>query len=255
MRKSVPAMLLLPVLLGFAPVAALAAACGEFELSDAQLDFVATQGLEITVPDGDTPVIQRCDVNADMVVDINDIRAISMNRNQPAAHPDDPMDWDKNMVINVLDARGCQRVCALPRCVTPTDPEPPEEQMGGEFSDAECSQVVDLDGVGGEDFIGVSEHTGEDTRGGEWTLEVVILTEDDSGNVEAITYPYTGQNLQATGELTQHVSMQPAGTVNLNPGTLVIDQPAVVSYQNGEPQVIYYFENGQVARAFYGVDD
>jgi len=248
-------MLLAP--LGLAPVTAFAAACDDFQLSDAQQDFVDTQGIDITVPDGDVPVIQRCDVNADMVVDINDIRAITMNRNQPAAHPDDPMDWDKNMVINVSDARGCQQVCALPRCATPTDPEPPDEQMGGEFEDSECSQVVDLDGVGGEDFIGVSEHTDTpgDTRGGEWTLEVVILTEDDAGNVAAVTYPYTGQNLQATGELTQHVSTQPAGTVDLNPGTLVIDQPAVVSYQNGEPQVIYYFENGQVSRAFYGIDD
>jgi hypothetical protein len=61
-------------------------------------------------------VAMRCDANDDDVVDINDIRAIFGNRNQPASGPDDPMDWDQNGIINVLDARGCQRACTLPRC-------------------------------------------------------------------------------------------------------------------------------------------
>ena len=61
-------------------------------------------------------VAMRCDANDDDAVDINDIRAILGNRNQPATGPDDPMDWDQNGIINVLDARGCQRACTLPRC-------------------------------------------------------------------------------------------------------------------------------------------
>jgi hypothetical protein len=60
--------------------------------------------------------VQRCDVNGDGAVDRNDIRAIAANRNQPATGPDDPMDWDQNGTINVLDARGCQRACTLARC-------------------------------------------------------------------------------------------------------------------------------------------
>ena len=61
-------------------------------------------------------VAMRCDVDDDDDVDILDIREISANRNQPASGPDDPMDWDQNGVVNVLDARGCQRACTLPRC-------------------------------------------------------------------------------------------------------------------------------------------
>ena len=62
------------------------------------------------------PEILMCDANLDDVVDIRDIRAIAMMRNQPANGPDDPMDWDQNGIINVLDARGCQQACNLPRC-------------------------------------------------------------------------------------------------------------------------------------------
>ena len=256
MAKRTPAIGMIFVLSALAPMAALAATCGDYPLSDAKLNYLQTQPLEIAIPEGEVPVIQRCDVNEDRVVDINDIRAISMQRNQPALHPDDPMDWDKNMVIDLLDARGCQQACALPRCATPTEPPPPEEpQMGGETVNASCFQAEDLDGDGTEDFVGVYEHTGADTRGGGWDLEVVILKEDANGNVEAVVFPYTGQKVAGTGELTQHVSRQPAGVVNLNPGTLTIDQPAVVSYQSGKPRVIYYFVNGQIARAFYGIDD
>lgn len=57
-----------------------------------------------------------CDTNDDGFVDINDIRAISSNRNQPAAGADDPMDWDRSGTITVLDARGCVLACSLPRC-------------------------------------------------------------------------------------------------------------------------------------------
>lgn len=57
-----------------------------------------------------------CDINDDSFVDINDIRTIVLNRNQPATGSDDPMDWDQNGVISVLDARGCVLACSLPRC-------------------------------------------------------------------------------------------------------------------------------------------
>ena len=63
-----------------------------------------------------TTGVQVCDVNGDNVVNMHDIRAISLNRNQPATGPDDPMDWDQNGVVNILDARGCVSSCTLPRC-------------------------------------------------------------------------------------------------------------------------------------------
>ena len=59
---------------------------------------------------------QICDTNDDGFVDITDIRAISLSRNQPATGSDDPMDWDQNGEINVLDSRGCTLACSLPRC-------------------------------------------------------------------------------------------------------------------------------------------
>jgi hypothetical protein len=62
------------------------------------------------------PGVLMCDANLDDTIDIRDIRAIAMMRNQPATGPDDPMDWDQNGIISVLDARGCVLACNLPRC-------------------------------------------------------------------------------------------------------------------------------------------
>ena len=89
---------------------------------------------------------------------------------------------------------------------------------------------------------------------------MVILNEDENGNVQHVTFPFTGENLQETQQVAQHLSQQPCADaggcmVNLHPGTIMIDQSAVVSYRNGEPKVIYYFEDGVVRRAYYGIDD
>ena len=251
MRTRLPAILTILALCGLTPVTAVAV-CGEYPLTEAELQHIADAGLEIAVPEGDVASIQRCDIDVDGAVDRNDIRAISLNRNQPAAHPDDPMDWDQNSVINLLDARGCQRACSRPRCAVSTapPPQPPPSQ------EAECFQVVDIDGDGNTDIAGIFEHTGGETRGGDWTLEVVILSEDANGNVQHVTYPYSGQRTTDNGgEVQQHLSMQPAGMVDLAPGTLALDEPAVVSYRDGTPAVIYYFQDGKLNRAFYGVDD
>jgi hypothetical protein len=59
--------------------------------------------------------------------------------------------------------------------------------------------------------------------------------------------------------VTQHLSKQLCDPgpcmVDLNPGTLMIDEPAIVSYRNGERKVIYYFVEGVVHRAYYAIDD
>jgi hypothetical protein len=110
------------VLSGLAPMVLFAQepqpqGCGNYEdqLSAEQAAYLADQDLPIEVPEGEVAIIQRCDVTGDNTVDINDIRAISQLRNTPAAHPDDPADWDRNNFITVADARGCQRACTLPR--------------------------------------------------------------------------------------------------------------------------------------------
>jgi hypothetical protein len=238
--------------LALAPIAALAQSCDDYQLSQEQLDYLESQSVLVEPPQGTVPIIQRCDIDGDNTVDINDIRAIAAARNQPAAHPDDPMDWDRNSVINILDARGCQRACTLPRCAIQA--VEPEQLVGGTTEVADCSQTQDFDGDGSEDFAGLVEHSGPEPRGGDWKMEVVILNEDASGNVQHVTYPYTGRKSDAD-EIQQHLSSQPAGVVNLNPGTVTLDQPAFVSYQDGEPKVLYYFVNGEIARAFYGIDD
>jgi len=256
MRTRTPATLTILVLSGLAPIAAFAATCGDYEaqLTQEQLDYIAATSLELAVPEGEVAVVQRCDIDGNNTVDINDIRAIAMKRNQPSAHPDDPMDWDRNNWINLLDARGCQQACTLPRCAVQTG-EPPAALVGGETAPAECSQTEDLNGDGEADLVAVSENTVAD-RGEGWTLETVILSKDQNGNVQHITYPYTGQSASATGgEVGQHVSTQPAGMVDLNPGTLMLDEPAVVAYRDGEPLVVYYFVDGVVNRAFFGIDD
>jgi hypothetical protein len=252
MSKRLPAMIMTLIPLGLAPMTALAQGCGDYQLSQAQLDYLDSQSLLVEAPQGTVPVIQRCDIDGNNTVDINDIRAIAMARNQPAAHPDDPMDWDRNSVINILDARGCQQACTLPRCaVQATEPE---QLVGGTTEVADCFQTQDFDGDGSQDFAGLSEQTEGPARGGDWTLEVVILNEDAAGNMQHVIYPYTGRKSD-TDEIQQHLSPQPAGVVNLNPGTVTIDQPGFVSYQDGEPKVLYYFVDGEIVRALYGIDD
>ena len=72
-------------------------------------------------------------------------------------------------------------------------------------------------------------------------MSVSILHEDENGVVQHINYPYSGQQSSDKTQLNQHLSMQLAGEVDLMPGALTIDQPAVVSYRDFEPAVIFYF--------------
>lgn len=252
MRTRLPAIFLVLAPFGLAPFVATAQECQAPNLTQAQLDYLATQQVQLKVPVGQVPVIQRCDIDRNNVVDINDIRAISAARNQPAAHPDDPMDWNKDNMIDVLDARGCQRACTLPRCATPA--EEPDELVGGVTETAQCVQSDDFDGDGTPDVVTLSENTTQEARGGDWSLEVVILTEQPGNQVQLATFPYSGK--QVGGQVKQHLSKQPAGQVNLNPGKVTTTKPAIVSYQDGEPKVLYYYDaDGNLARAFYGVDD
>ena len=59
-----------------------------------------------------------CDIDADGVVDILDIRGISARRGEPAL-PGDPADIDGDGVITVGDARNGVYECTLSRCAIP----------------------------------------------------------------------------------------------------------------------------------------
>jgi len=234
---------------------ALAQTCGDYPLTPAQSAALQEARLDVVVPEGTVPVIQRCDTNSDGAVDIFDIRAISMHRNQPAAHPDDPMDWDRNGMINVLDARGCVQACNLPRCAVSRTQLSAPQTTAGVTQDAQCFQREDFDGDGKQDFLGIFEYVGNETRGNNWNLQTVILYEDAAGDTQVIAFPYTGQSSRSGSQIFQHLSIQPAGPVDLNPGGVMLSRPGIVSYRYNQPKTLYYFQGGRWNRAYYGIDD
>jgi len=250
------ATLAIPALLGLTPATTFAAGCGVYPLSPEQQQHINENSLAITIPEGDVPVVQRCDTNEDGWVDLNDIRAISLKRNQPAAHPDDPMDWDKNSMITLLDARGCQQVCSLPRCAVSTAPPPPSAPPAGVVEDASCFQQADFDGDGSQDFVGIFEHTGEEQAGG-YNLKLVLVNEDASGSTQQVTVKYAGEMVVEDGlpVMKLHVSEQPPGEVDLSPGNITLENPGIVTYGYGKPEVIYYWVDGELRRGFYNIDD
>lgn len=63
----------------------------------------------------ETPSTLPCDINADGMVDLTDVRAILGARGQRVP-PGDPRDVDGDGVISVLDARQCVLQCTNPRC-------------------------------------------------------------------------------------------------------------------------------------------
>jgi len=245
---------------GVIPVTVLAQSCGDYPLTPAQSDALEKARLDVVVPEGEVPFVQRCDIDENSVIDMLDIRQIVNHRNQPASDPDDPRDWDGNGVINVLDARGCVLACTNPRCA-PSGPDKmqvkaaqaaPQDTVG---QPGACYQADDFDGDGKQDFLGIFEYVGNQTRGNNWNLQTVILYEDAAGDTQVIAFPYTGQSSRSGSQIFQHVSLQPAGPVDLMPGKVELTQPGVVSYRNNEPQTLYYFENGVLSRAYYNIDD
>ncbi len=245
-----------------APVTALAQTCGNYPLTPAQSKALEEARLEVVVPEGEVPFVQRCDIDENSVIDMLDIRQIIKHRNRKASDPDDPMDRNGNGVVNVLDARGCLLACTYPRCAskgaragvsrvnaTQAEPQNTVGQPGA------CYQADDFNGDGKQDFLGIFEYVGKETRGNNWNLQTVIMHEDAAGDTRVIAFPYTGQSSRSGSQIFQHLSIQPAGVVDLMPGQVKLTEPGVVSYRNNEPQTLYYFENGVLSRAYYNIDD
>ena len=249
-----------------APAAALAEGCGDYPLTPAQSQYLGMNVPDIVVPDAQVPFILRCDVDGNSVVDNNDLFAIRARRGQPPTEPDDPMDWDGNGIIHGRDVGGCASSCTSTGCAVKDEVEEGGLQHAVEMGQSEkelpgnpaaCYQVEDFDGDGTQDFVGIYEYTGTETRGNNWALEVVILTgdPDDVTNIQHVRFQYTGKVSDGGTDLRQHLSLQQPGTIDLQPGSITIDEPAVVSYRDGEQHSIFYFANGVLNRAFYGIDD
>ncbi|MFC3121684.1 hypothetical protein [Agaribacter flavus] len=66
---------------------------------------------------------QMCDVDANGIVDRQDVSLIFQARGQSPT-PSDPRDANADGVINLFDARQCVTQCDLPRCETPIAPPP-----------------------------------------------------------------------------------------------------------------------------------
>ena len=241
------------LLAGLAPVAA--QTCGDYPLTPKQADALNDVELEIVIPEGEVPFVQRCDIDGNEIIDRLDILEISRSRNQPASDPDDPRDWNENGVIDVLDARGCVLACTFPRCAS-TGPRTRVQAVQNTVGEpGECFQADDFDGDGKQDVVGIYEYTGDQTRGKNWNLQTVIVYENDDGEPQVVSFPYSGQTSQGGEEIQQHLSMQPAGPVDLNPGGVMLSRPGIVSYRNNKPKTLYYFQGGRWNRAYFGIDD
>lgn len=261
MRKRLLVVLGTMIPFGLAPAPALAESCGDYPLTQAQANYLQTQNLDIKIPEGNVTFIARCDVDGNGVIDNNDLFAIRAHRGQVPALPDDPMDWDGNGIIEGRDVGGCASSCTHGCAVKNGNKGKGSKKAAKQKSKdlpgqpGPCYQVGDFDGDGAQDFIGIYEYTGGETRGNNWNLQLVVLTEDNLGNVQHVEFQYSGQVTDGNTDLLQHLSLQPAGPVDLNPGGVMLSRPGIISYRNNEPHSIFYFSNGVLNRAFFGIDD
>lgn len=68
------------------------------------------------IPDSCEAISVKGDLDGDKDVDQLDLNALLNKRNKPASAGNDPMDLDRNGIINALDARKLTLLCTRPRC-------------------------------------------------------------------------------------------------------------------------------------------
>ena len=67
--KCIPAAFAAFAFAGLAPITALAETCGNYPLTPAQSDALEKARLEVVVPEGEVPFVQRCDIDVNSVID------------------------------------------------------------------------------------------------------------------------------------------------------------------------------------------
>ena len=120
-----------------------------------------------------------------------------------------------------------------------------------------CSLSADFNGDGELDFAGIyryREDNGRRKRSNEWSLDLVIMyTVDDA--IKHVIFPYAGRYTAGNEPIRSFIVVQERGEIDLMPGRLVLDWPAIVSYREGNPAVLYYWNGNRFTQRAFGVDD
>ena len=113
-----------------------------------------------------------------------------------------------------------------------------------------CSVRVDFNQDGIEDFAGMFQYQGDKSRRDNWNLDLVILYTDQASQVKHIIFPYAGQFARETETRFQFFELHTPdqGEIDLYPGSLKTDGPAIISYRNGLPSVVYYWRDDGFAQ-------
>jgi len=65
------------------------------------------------------PEREICDVDENGIIDYRDIRGIFYSLGETADGPDDPRDWNRDVMITKIDVKGCIQQCTEPGCGFP----------------------------------------------------------------------------------------------------------------------------------------
>ena len=155
---------------------------------------------------------------------------ISKHRNQPASDPDDPKDWDGNGAINLLDARGCVLACTYPRCAS-SGP-----RVGGLQVNAAQASPQGTVGQPGACFRPMISTVMASRISSAYSNMSAIKLEATTGickrssctRMPRVTprwsrFPIPDNPAEAAVEIFQHLSVQPAGVVDLMPGKVDVN--------------------------------
>ena len=125
-----------------------------------------------------------------------------------------------------------------------------------------CSITADFNGDGQMDFAGLYKYIGEQKRGNNWILDLVILYSTQDGSIKHMVYPYTGQYFEDSKKsvlvyLRQRGRQGRPGKVNLMPGQHFLDYPGIGVFRRGRPVATYYWDKKtrKFSELAMGVDD
>ncbi len=76
-----------------------------------------------------------------------------------------------------------------------------------------------------------------------------------NGAIKHVIYPYAGRYTAGNEPIRMFITSQDGGEIDLMPGRIVLDGPAIVAYREGQPAVLYYWNGDRFAQRAFGVDD